>query len=127
MKPLHRDDLPFDIMEGLAEEIDKLYPGMKIRCAGDMATLPPDVADMMAKLEDAHKRSLREGLCIDCGAKMPGYPTSAEELSAGWAPADGWNWFSEVGSDDIQCWQCPACDANEEDGEKPLTLNGDTS
>ncbi len=105
----HRDDLSPELLQNLEE----LFPGMKIVCAGDLPDdkLPAEVLEQLAKIKENNLQSMAKGLCIDCGAKMPGYPELGEETPNDWSPAPGWTWFEEDG--EMCAWQCPACNKAE--------------
>lgn len=114
MKPLHRDDLPMNVAEGIVEQMKQAFPGMEVVFAGDMpGDLPESVKEGMAALEKKMERSLCEGRCIDCDAEMEGFPKSdaTDDFWDNWQPAKGWKHFKRDG--DIVAWQCPKCDAAE--------------
>ena len=109
MKRTHRDDLSPEVLE----QLQGMFPGYSIRCAGDAPTgsLPEHVTAMMEALEQKHRQSIINGTCIDCESPMPGYNPDDDD----WEPAEGWRWFTQGEGEDseIVAWQCPACDAAE--------------
>lgn len=128
---LHRDDLPMELAEEVTRKLKELYPGMKVMFAGDC----PDSAVLvranqaLEALQRKNEESLMNGTCIDCGRQMPGYSTEwREDRGADWAPAEGWVWFSIPQTDEVVSWQCPECNAlDEEEGGpslKKIELDG---
>lgn len=118
---IHRDDIPIDDMAKIEEAIRKAHPefaDFKIVCAGDApeGDLPPDVASAFDMVQRSFDRSLVLGACIDCDARMPNYPSSPEGFAGDWQPTEGWRSFSKIGEEDsFAGWQCPTCDAKEDD------------
>lgn len=110
---IHRDDIPMDVMEQIESQLHGLFPGFKVVCAGD---IPSD--ELPAELGELHKafvESIVNGLCIDCGEKMPNYDPDNED----WQPEDGWQVLADM-NDQPQCWQCPNCDAKENESSSIL-------
>jgi hypothetical protein len=109
----HRDDLSPELLEVLT----KLYPGVKIICAGDIPyeKLPKEVKEAFSEMSTACDLSLVEGSCIDCGVKMPNYSPESDD----WQPTQGWSHFEQ--GDEIVAWQCPDCDQKEE--KKYILIN----
>lgn len=107
-KLIHRDDLDIDQAEPIVAKMQEMFPGCTISFAGDLPAgkLPGELKEAVAAIEHANHESMITGTCIDCGAKMPNYDMSLD----GWQPAEGWTWFSEIGTDMPVAWQCPACD-----------------
>jgi hypothetical protein len=116
-EPLHRDDVDLETVQHLEELFAKLYPGHKIVFAGDH---PDDENNQaIAEINAAFERSLVTGTCVDCGAQMPDYHPEQEH----WQPATGWRNFRNIKTGEIEAWQCPACDQQEQDGEpRPFPL-----
>lgn len=112
---VHRDDLPPELIE----ELESRFPGMTIACAGDArGPLPDKVADAHKAMELLHEKSIVMGLCVDCGAKMEGYPPDDFEE---WQLPKGWRYFTNITDGTPMCFQCPACDAA--DGEGPQVID----
>lgn len=113
MKPIHRDDLPDDVIQGLESQ----FPGMKIVCVGDIpeGSVTDELKDAIGEIESRFRTSIVNGTCVDCGAKIPGYPTSDEEWDSFELPID-WRYFTDSSNGDPQGFQCPACDAKEGGG-----------
>lgn len=109
---VHRDDVPPEALQQLQEQ----YPDFKIVCAGDQpeGSLPEDLQAAIKELEARHRKSLDEGSCIDCGAKMPNYPPTTDAEWDAWELPEGWRYFSD--SYGPTAFQCPACDAKDGDG-----------
>lgn len=126
MDHIHRDDIPMEIMEGFVKDMSEKYPGMKVVCAGDYpGELPEEVVDAISHLQEMHNRSITEGMCIDCGERMPGYPEDAMEVwKPGWKPSEGWRWFEDVKTRRPVAWQCPKCDSEDEKGVSPIRIEG---
>lgn len=114
---VRRDDLPNEVIE----EMQKMFPGMEIVCAGDVpsGSMPAGMQDAIDEMNKRFEHSIVNGTCLDCGVAMPGYPTenTEEEWDNFQLPA-GWSFFTD-NSDNPQGYQCPECDAKErdEDGE----------
>lgn len=119
---LHRDDLPFEVVEELEKQLAEKYPDRKIVFAGDApeGSLPPEFTGAVEKTMQRFAESVAGGLCIDCGAAMPNYPEMQTIMDDGfpedWQPADGWYHFEDARGA-IMGWQCPACDAAEDEDE----------
>ena len=118
MGNIHRDDVPMDIMEAFEKDMAVKYPGMKVICAGDYpGELPDNVKESIKNLQEMHDRSMEEGLCIDCGEKMPGYPDDASVIwGSKWNPADGWKFLECIRTKRPVAWQCPECDGTDKRG-----------
>lgn len=120
-KLAHRDDLPMDVVAQLEAKMAELYPGYKVVFAGDApAHKQPDMADFLKAIEERAERSLAEGICIDCGAKMPNYHPDQPD----WIHAQGWHYFTQTGTEQFMGWQCEKCDAADKDGT-PRTVKLD--
>lgn len=114
---IHRDDLPFEIVEELEEKFADLFPGMKVRFAGDLpdGEVPQNVLDALAAINQKHDTSLVSGSCLDCGRTMPGFDLDEDEFDL----PPGWRIFN--GDNGEPCaFQCPECDT--EDNEEPFRL-----
>lgn len=111
IKKVHRDDLSPEMLA----ELEAAFPGKRIRCAGDWpeGTAPPEIQQAFEALVARHRQSLAEGTCLDCGAKMPGFPPEDWDT---WRPPAGWAWFEDSHGEPT-AWQCPTCDRR--DGEGP--------
>lgn len=110
---IHRDDIPMDVVAEIEKQFAESHPGMKVVFAGDHAgELPPEMAAVMAEIEDRQMAMLAGGLCMDCGAAMPNWADFEKE---DWRPSPGWKHFTsgEGESSELVGFQCPACDAKE--------------
>lgn len=118
LEPVHRDDVDNELVAEIEKTFAELYPGYKVVFAGDEpGGASPRTEALLAALQDKANRSLAEGTCIDCGAKMPDYRPTDDD----WDAPDGWGYFSN--GDDFGGWQCPKCDREEQDGlPRPLKL-----
>lgn len=121
---IHRDDIPMDVMADIERAIRERHPefkDFKIQCIGDApeGTVPPDVVAAFDAVQEQFDRSFMLGACIDCDARMPGYPSPGDiesVLDDDWRPAEGWSAFSQMGEDgSFAGWQCPDCDAKGEE------------
>jgi Zn ribbon nucleic-acid-binding protein len=104
---VHRDDLDPDELAALAAA----FPDMKVVCAGDLPAgqMPPEVRELIGHLKRVADDSLLHGTCVDCGARMPGYPAPGE-MADDFRPAEGWCHFTGRADDDFAGWLCPGCD-----------------
>lgn len=114
---IHRDDIPMDLME----EIERMFPGKMVVCAGDQpgGAVPLEVKEAIAATTKKFEESLREGLCVDCGAKMPGYPPHDWDT---WTLPDDWQLFTNMRGGP-QAFQCPRCDAEDTDGPRVASVS----
>lgn len=108
MELIHRDDIPFEIVEELVKALQELHPGMKIVFAGDMS--PEDMTEeVTAVSESIIKRQLEhiaEGYCFDCGKICPRpWPPEGD----GTLP-EGWVIYTEIESSKNPILTCPECD-----------------
>lgn len=120
MKPLHRDDLPMDIVEELTKQFQELSPGSQVRFLGDApdGQVPKKVQEIMEKLQQKFEHDLMMGLCTDCGKAMPNFDKIDDE---GWMPAEGWCVFN--GHDgELAAWQCPECNESEDGSPRAIML-----
>jgi hypothetical protein len=115
VNPIHRDDIPFEVIEEIERTLKEQHPGFKIICAGD--TNDPE---LIAKAEEQHNRlieiarlSQKNGTCVDCGAVMPDYPERCQTQEL----ADGWAYLADPGKQ-FMGWLCPAC--RDSDGSKEV-------
>ena len=111
MKPAHRDDVPPELLE----ELQRRFPGFKIVCVGDKPTNDPrDEGDeAFERLQAAMDKSLCEGLCLDCGKQMPGFPQTDEDWDE-FQPPKGWRDYKGFDGEPSH-WQCPECDQRLDD------------
>lgn len=117
--PAHRDDLPMDVVEDLEKKLQELYPGYKVVFAGDQPGGPPlELNDAYKAFQKMADKSLLNGTCIDCGKQMPDYDPQRED----WDKAPGWSYYTNTGNGEFMGWQCPECDAEEQDGQ-PRQIN----
>jgi hypothetical protein len=120
LEPIHRDDIPLEAMEKIERFVQEQFPGMKVKCAGDHpGELPEELKEQIELIEKAFKHSMMHGLCIDCGAQMPGYDSIATDDN--WEPVEGWRYFKLVSTGEPQGWQCPGCDQKENEGGSGLS------
>lgn len=111
MQPLHRDDLPMELVEQLEKELAEKFPGVKLVCVGDVpGEMPPEIQALIDEANQKQYESLCHGTCFDCGAKMPDYPDNFQEIPDDWRPPAGWKVLTEVGSGAPAGWICPPCD-----------------
>lgn len=115
MKPLHRDDLPFELAEEITKKLKELHPGSTVRFEGDSPT--DKGLEIAARLDAMFKEKLARGECMDCGKKYPWEwpPPPGEEWREEWTK-EGWVVYTEVNGDEPIGIVCPECDANDEDG-----------
>lgn len=102
---VHRDDLP----PGVIEAMEQAFPGFK--CAGDIpeGQMPPGMAEAINALHARFERSIMNGTCLDCGAKMPGYPKgSSDEEWERFQRPEGWKMMSQLNGDPCG-FECPDC------------------
>ena len=106
-KLIHRDDVDMEVIEKLQE----MLPGAKIVFAGDIpeGQVPEGMQEAIEALNARFAKSLCEGLCVDCGKKMPGFPP--EDWDS-WKLPDGWCRFTGLDGKP-HSFQCPECDAEE--------------
>lgn len=125
MDLIHRDDMDYPVVEKLVETLKELHPGMDVVFAGDTPPdqLPPELVEYMKQIEAAHNKSLYGGLCIDCGLKMDGWDQAALDgedslntLVNVHVKQHKWRFFTNGKDGEPTAWQCPACDAKDEDG-----------
>ncbi len=116
MQPIHRDDVPMEVMEEFEKFVQGRFPGMRVTCAGDQpGELPPEVQEHMNAIEQLFKDSMLNGTCLDCGAQMPDY----NPLDDNWEPHVDWHYFKNTSDNTPMGWQCPDCDAAEREDNQP--------
>ena len=101
MKPIHRDDIPFEVVEQIERELKELYPDKKLSFIGDTGD-PQQIAEaeeLHRQFVERGKLSFKNGNCVDCGAIMPHY---SEEREDDWAHLE-----DEDGI--FMGWLCPTC------------------
>ena len=110
MELIRRDDVPMDLIEQIQAE----HPDAKLIFAGqDPDSLPQHVKDYIAGLQERMTQMLLAGLCVDCGAKIPGTWPPEENYQV----PENWSFFTDTVSGDLTALQCPECGAREEDKE----------
>lgn len=102
---IKREDVP----EGIIEKMEELFPGMEIKCAGDIKELPEEVKKAVEAFELHRLTALRDGLCMDCGKPIPNFPKTEEEFNA-WNPPADWSYYES--GDDPMGFVCPECERN---------------
>jgi len=114
LRLVNRDDLDMDVAEEVTAKLGEMFPGMKVVFAGDVPQLPPNVQHAVDALRERHLQLMLQGRCIDCERQMPGWEElmESDEDDAQWP--QGWRTFTVLGSDELMGFQCPACDANEQ-------------
>lgn len=115
-KPLHRDDVPPEVLEEIVAALQAEHPDCKIQFAGDSddPKVQAKQQEILEQLDEISARSAATGCCVDCGAIMPGYPAQDAPFPDGWRPAKGWRHFTRIQDDEFTGWQCPDCDARDE-------------
>lgn len=113
IRPIHRDDLDMDVVAEIEAQFKETMPGYKVVFAGDHPET--ELPEGLKKLQEAMEHALANGLCFDCGIKMPNWPDGPESMPDDWRPADGWRWFTDAATKEVVQWQCPECDAKEQD------------
>ena len=117
---LRSSDVDPKFREAMEASLREQYPDAKIAFAGDMDMndLPEEVRRQFEEIEYRHAHSIFTGTCLDCGAKMPGYPdTPADDATDedidkfqttlnGLKPVEGWRAFTDD-ADNLDAWQCP--------------------
>ena len=101
MKPLHRDDIPFEVVEQIEHSLREAYPDKKLVFAGDTDD-PETIARserIHAKLAERGQESRRDGFCVDCWTAMPNYSNE---------PAEGWAHLEDQ-EGTFMGWLCPMC------------------
>jgi hypothetical protein len=110
---MHRDDLPMDIAEDAVEKLRKLHPGCKIVFAGDAGDqLPEEAKKAFAEYRRQEQAKLVQGLCSDCGKKMPGWTDDLGPPSM--KLPEGWTFFEDPKTKMPHAWICPECDQAEQ-------------
>ena len=114
---LHRDDIDADVAEKMIKELQEKHPGCKVVFAGDMPTNAPaylikKAEEMKEKLKQKAAQALIDGVCYDCGTKMPCEwpPDDEDDPNDEWTLPDGWSIYGSVGDDDCGLLICPDCD-----------------
>ena len=110
-KLIHRDDLPMDLAEAVVGALKGVGgDNKKVVFAGD---LPEDqqaeCADMLRRIEEQESRAIAEGLCRDCGKRVPGnWPPTPDAGGQEFKLPDGWRWWRCIGPGGrfIQCHEC---------------------
>ena len=101
MKPIHRDDLPFEVVEQIEQALKEAHPDKKLVFAGDTGD-PDDIAEaerIHIQFAERGRKSFQEGFCVDCGTTMPNYNN---------APAEGWAHLEDQ-EGVFMGWVCPSC------------------
>lgn len=114
---IHRDDLDMDVMAEFEAAIKEQFGDQfQVVCAGDVLEeeLPPELLASFQKQREEEEWKFFHGKCIDCDAVMPNF---SEVEKDDWHPAEGWKWFTDHKDEDkIVAWQCPQCDAADQEG-----------
>lgn len=102
---IHRDDINFEDAEALIKHMQELFPGKKIVFAGDAPELPEGLAQEIKEFEASIDAELHQGLCHDCGAKIPGtWPPDSDDFEL----PEGWRIQPLIGSETMLIL-CPSC------------------
>jgi hypothetical protein len=98
MKFLHRDDLPYQIIEEFERQL-----GVKVVCPGDLPEeeIPEEVLQIKAMMDAQFEASVREGRCVECSFPIPDYQNLTKTPK-------GWGRFMDL-EGTIQGWHCPSC------------------
>jgi hypothetical protein len=106
MNPVKRDDVNMEIIDA----IQKMYPGMEIKFAGQMEEMSEDIKIKLKKISKKEDESLFNGTCVDCDQKIPGeWPPKNDDYKL----PEGWGIFYDVTNGKPSSIQCPKCN-NEE-------------
>lgn len=109
MEPAKREDFPEEVADELEAYLKEMFPGMEVKFLGDNpdVELPPRIVAGMDQLEAKMEETLMNGLCYDCGKKIPGEwpPTESGPLP------EGWGYFSTP-SGEPMFLVCPECDVD---------------
>ncbi len=107
-EPIKRSDMSEDEANEIEGKLKEMFPGFEIKFAGDsIDECPPEVIAGFDQLTAAHRDSLVNGTCADCGKKIPcDWP--CEQLP------DGWGVYYDF-NDKPQCLVCSDCDEGEYD------------
>lgn len=114
-KAIHRDDMPNELLAEIEAHVAKHYPGKKLVFLADQpeASVPPDVLEHMAIMDEHWSHCFANGLCVDCGAKIPCVWPPPEDENTEWSLPAGWQLlFDGIGPED----------PNEEDDSMPVAL-----
>ena len=108
---MHRDDLPFEVVEKMEAHFAEIEPGKKLVFAGDLPEgSAPELEDAFREMSELAEASFQNGTCLNCLSQMPDYEIEKED----WEPAEGWQLLESV-ADHQQCWICDGCDRSGED------------
>jgi len=109
MNPLKKGDLPPDAEKELIQEIEAKHPDAEVIFVGDAdrSSLPPEVQKILSGIEERMRLSLLNGVCYDCGERMPGpWPPESDR-----AP-DGWGYLVDTDGCPM-CIECEKCESNQ--------------
>lgn len=110
MKPAHRDDLPFEVVEQIEAAFAKIAPGFKVQFLGDHpGEMPADLKEKLEGFEQRIHEAFVEGRCMDCGKKMPGEWPPADEDK--WEVPEGWHYLTQPNGDPLG-FSCDECDSS---------------
>jgi|3_EtaG_2_1085321.scaffolds.fasta_scaffold01266_9 hypothetical protein len=105
----HRDDMDMDMVA----KLQKMFPDKKIVFLGDLPDeeVTEEHLDIIKEIEVFHDYSLKNGLCVDCGERMPGFKPEDDRQP----PAKGWFYLTKMNSDIPVAWICSSCNEVDED------------
>lgn len=114
-QPLRKEDLPDDVRKEIEDKLMKENPGFEIKYAGDVdeSEWSPGLIARSDQLFASFRDSITEGVCAECGAKIPGiYPPA--ENDEDWPP-EGWVAAVNIADGSPMFLVCPECDEDDED------------
>lgn len=95
-----------DALRIAKEKLKEMFPEMEI---------VDNLTDGEELFGDTFQKSVEEGLCIQCGKKMPNYIDWdwPDEKKDAWDMAEGWHYYKDEENDVVMAWQCPECNLKE--------------
>lgn len=115
-KLIHRDDVDPSVLK----QLEVAFPGMKIIFAGGHENnLSPEILKDLAEFERQQAVLLCEGRCSGCFTQIPNWEKIRQAImdETEVVIPEGWRQFIDR-DEAIVAWQCPDCDAKEEEHGK---------